>query len=99
MFQCYTNGMFLTATRDGAGVIGAKEPVPGLSEWKFKRFGGAKFTLQNVALGTFLEAAPDASGAAGAPLRLTAVHGSARVDATLKWRVNETPVPASAKRG
>ena len=53
MLQCYVNGLFLTAARDGTGVTGTREPVPGLSMWKFRRLGGGKFTLQNAALGTF----------------------------------------------
>lgn len=97
MFQCYTNGLFLTALKDGSGVLGVKEPVPGLSEWRFKRLGGAKFSLQNVALGTFLEYAADTGVAGGATLRLAAVHGSARVDPAQKWRINEIALPTASK--
>lgn len=94
MFQCYVNGLFLTAARDGTSVVGSREPVPGLSMWRFRRLGGGKFTLQSAALGTFLEA----SGAAGG-LQLVAVHGNPRVEPPLKWRINEAaPIPGTGKK-
>lgn len=108
MLQCYHNGLFVTAAKDGAGVVGTREPTPGHSMWRFKRLGGSKFTLQSVTHGTFLEAVVAADGGAvaagGAPapsvrLLLVPIHGSPRVAPELKWRINEAaPLSAAAKK-
>jgi hypothetical protein len=74
------------------------------TEWRFKRFGGSKFSLQSVALGKYLEVTDSASAsasvaggaAAGAPaaaLHLVDVFGSPRVDPGQKWRIHEASVP------
>ena len=112
MLQCYHNGLFVTASKDGAGVVGTREPAPGHSMWRFKRLGGSKFTLQSVTHGTFLEAvvaaadggATAAAAAGGAPapsvrLLLVPIHGSPRVAPELKWRINEAaPLSAGGKK-